>query len=60
MRHVAGSVRGLRVEGFITDEIRVQGHRVSFQLAPLRARPGCWRTWTSSPLTVWAGTVWMY
>jgi len=36
VRRVAGSVRGLRVEGFITDEIRVNGRRVGFQLAPLR------------------------
>jgi len=38
LRHVAGAVRGLRVEGFITDEIRVHGHRVGFQLAPLRGK----------------------
>ena len=36
VRHVAGAVHGLRVEGFITDEIRVHGRRVGFQLAPLR------------------------
>ena len=38
VRQVAGSVRGLRVEGFITDEIRVHGRRVGFQLAPLRGK----------------------
>jgi nucleoside-triphosphatase len=38
VRHVAGAVRGLRVEGFITDEIRVHGRRVGFQLAPLHGK----------------------
>ena len=39
VRHVVASVRSLRVEGFITDEIRVHGRRVGFQLAPLRSNP---------------------
>jgi len=38
VRHVAGAVRGLRVEGFITDEIRINGRRVGFQLAPLHGK----------------------
>jgi nucleoside-triphosphatase len=40
LRKVAGTLAGLRILGFVTDEIRVEGRREGFRLTPFQGPAG--------------------